>query len=202
MNATQPAKGGLHTPLQQLLLLEERVRQAGVTLPDAEQDQAFHGLRCVIGGHHCIIKLAAVAEVSDNRRVTPVPGAAGWVEGVFNFRGALVPVFRLQQFFAAVTTPAPVTGAGPLIVLRRDRKGHEFNALRVDSLHGMQKFRDAALVRRTTGGDGLAAYAEFEIAVDGASWLLLDIARLMQHVNATPPSRNHEPTADNSRRSS
>lgn len=207
MNPLQNTKGGLHTPLQQLILLEERVRQAGVSLPDAGQDQAFHGIKCVITGRNCIINLREVAEVIDSRPVAAVPGTASWVEGVFNYRGALVPVYRLADFFPQEPRREPSVAAGSshIVVLRKDRKGREFNAIRVDRLHGMQKFREAELQQYSSaagGGDGLEQVVTSQVSSDGGDWLLLDIVRLMELINGTPPFHKQTPGVSNSRRES
>ena len=58
MSTLQSTKGGFHTPLQQLFLLEERVRQAGARMPDDMDTQHwFHGIKCVINGRDCVINL-------------------------------------------------------------------------------------------------------------------------------------------------
>lgn len=207
MNPLQNTKGGLHTPLQQLILLEERVRQAGVSLPDAGQDQGFHGIKCVINGRNCIINLREVAEVIDSRPVAAVPGTATWVEGVFNYRGALVPVYRLAEFFPDEPHRQPLVAAGSshIVVLRKDRKGREFNAIRVERLHGMQKFREAELQQyHSSAGavDGLEQMVMSQVRSDGGEWLLLDIVRLMERINATSPFRKQDPGVTNSRRES
>lgn len=206
MNTMQNPKGGLHTPLQQLLLLEERVRQAGATLPDAARDAAFHGIKCVINGRNCVILLREVAEVIDSRPVTAVPGAAAWLEGVINYRGALVPVWRLRRFLPdAATGECAADASNHILVLRKDRKGREFNAIRVDRLHGMQKFREAELqpfVPDAGSRDGIGQYVEARLASDGGDWLLLDVAGLMQRVNAAAPFCTQEPGGSNSRSSS
>lgn len=207
MNPLQNSKGGLHTPLHQLMLLEERVRQAGVTLPEAGQDQTFHGIKCVISGRNCIINLREVAEVIDSRPVAAVPGTESWVEGVFNYRGALVPVYRLGDFFPDEQRPQQASAAclSHIVVLRKDRKGREFNAIRVDRLHGMQKFREAELQQYgevTGAADRLEQLARFQVRSEGGDWLLLDIVRLMELVNGTAPLCKQDNSVSNSRRES
>lgn len=207
MNPLQSTKGGLHTPLQQLMLLEERVRQAGASLPDAGQDKAFHGIKCVITGRNCIINLREVAEVIDNRPVAAVPGTAPWVEGVFNYRGTLVPVYRLGEFFPDVPRQEALlaSGSSHIVVLRKDRKGREFNAIRVDRLHGMQKFREAESQQYHSAAgavDGLERVVLSQVRSDGGDWLLLDIVRLMERINGTPPFHKQAPGVLNSRRES
>jgi len=68
--------GGFHTPLQQLLLLEERIRLAGATLPeDVDQHKRLHGIKCVIGNRDCLIDIRQVSEVIEDKdkKVTPIP---------------------------------------------------------------------------------------------------------------------------------
>jgi chemotaxis signal transduction protein len=207
MNPLQTTKGGLHTPLQQLILLAERVRQAGASLPDAGQEQALHGIKCVIAGRNCIIKLREVAEVIDSRPVAAVPGTAPWVEGVFNYRGALVPVYRLGDFFPDESGQAPpaAIASSHIVVLRKDRKGREFNAIRVDRLYGMQKFREAEIQPHSGAADpvgGLEQVVASRLSSEDGDWLLLDIVRLMELINATPPFHQQAPGESNSRRES
>lgn len=191
--STQPGpRGGFHTPLQQLLLLEERVRQAGVRLPDADMEHAFHGIKCVINGRDCVVNLREVAEVIDKRSVTPIPGTAAWIEGVINYRGLLVPVFRPQDFL--VRNPgadqALVRANGPLIVVRKDHKGNEFAAIRVNRMDGMQKFKEAELqpaAADANAADTLEHYVEHRISFEGKSWYRLSSTRLIDKMCGTNP---------------
>ncbi len=193
MNALPIAKGGFHTPLQQLLLLEERVRQAGVRLPDdAEQERWFHGIKCVINGSDCIINLREVAEVIDARPVTPIPGTAKWIEGVMNYRGTLVPVYRPHDFLARDKNAdaALASGNGHLVVLRKDRKGNEFNAIRVNRMFGMQKFKEAELQPRggaETAAQQLEHYVDNLVSCEGRLWYRLSISRLLDKMCGTSP---------------
>jgi len=192
MSTMQITRGGFHTPLQQLFLLEERVRQAGVRLPDADMERSFHGVKCVINGRNCVINLREVAEVIDRRPVTPIPGTARWIEGVLNYRGALVPVYRPHDFLArtADTDAALANENGHLVVLRKDRKGSEFNAIRVNRMFGMQKFLEADLrpaARDATVAEELAHYVDNLVSADGKTWCRLNTARLMERMCGTSP---------------
>ena len=197
MNTLHNSKGGFNTPLQQLFLLEERVRQAGVRLPDdLETERAFHGIKCVISGRDCVINLREVAEVIDKRAVTPIPGTAAWIEGVINYRGALVPVYRPHAFLErdAGADPTLADGDGHLVVLRKDRKGNAFNAIRVNRMFGMQKFSDDEL-QPPTGGDVRAAHPEHTldhyvdnlVSSEGRTWYRLNIGRLMKTMCGMSP---------------
>lgn len=196
MSTSQGARRGFNTPLQQLVLLEERVRQAGVRLPD-EQERGFHGIKCVINGRDCVINLREVAEVIDSRPVAPIPGTATWIEGVINYRGALVPVYRPHDFLARDGgADAELARAnGHLVVLRKDRKGNEFAAIRVNRMFGMQKFRDTELraAERGAAAGELAHYVDSLIGAEGRTWYRLNIARLIDKMCGTSP-RQQSPT--------
>jgi chemotaxis signal transduction protein len=192
MSTMQVSKGGFHTPLQQLFLLEERVRQAGVRLPDADMERSFHGVKCVVNGKDCVINLREVAEVIDKRAVTPIPGTAQWIEGVINYRGALVPVYRPHDFLARTdgTDNALANENGHLVVLRKDRKGNEFNAIRVNRMFGMQKFNESDLrpaARGVSAAEELGHYVDSLISAEGKTWCRLNTARLMERMCGTSP---------------
>lgn len=194
MSTMQIVKGGFHSPLQQLFLLEERVRQAGVRLPDSDLERSFHGIKCVINGKDCVVNLREVAEVIDQRAVTPIPGAAAWVEGVINYRGALVPVYRPHDFLArgGDVDPALATADGHLVVLRKDRRGNEFNAIRVNRMFGMQKFNEAELrpaASGVTSAEELEHYVDHLLSSEGRDWYRLNIARLMERICGTSPRK-------------
>jgi chemotaxis signal transduction protein len=192
MSTMQIQKGGFHTPLQQLFLLEERVRQAGVRLPDADPERSFHGIKCVISGRDCVVNLREVAEVIDKRNVTPIPGTAAWLEGVINYRGVLVPVYRPHDFLRRDPNVDPqLAGSnGHLVVLRKDRKGNEFNAIRVNQMFGMQRFTEAEVGPATDVDavpEQLEHYVDNLVSSEGKTWYRLNTARLMEKLCGTSP---------------
>lgn len=195
----QPA-GGLRTPLQQLFLLEERARLAGVHLPDeAARDQnSFYGVKCVINGLECIINMRHVVEAIDDRKVTAIPGAADWVDGVMNYRGSMVPVYRIHAFLkpGANTDEALASLDGPILVLKRGKQGArgsgEFSAIRVNRILGMQQFRDEnlhALEQDGNDPDSLQYYVNDLVRSETGEWYLLEIASLLDVLNGTNPRR-------------
>lgn len=191
MSPQAGTKRGFNTPLQQLLLLEERVRQAGVRLPEMDE-RGFHGIKCVINGRDCIVNLREVAEVIDARPVTPIPGTVAWIEGVINYRGALVPVYRPHDFLSPEKDLDPTLARdhGHLVVLRKGRRGNEFAAIRVNRMIGMQKFRDTKLraaARNVTAATELAHYVDSLVHVDGRDWHRLNIARLLETICGASP---------------
>jgi len=180
------------SPLQQLLLLEERVRRTGASLPeDASQLERFHGIKCLINDVSCVVDIGRVAEVIKVRYVTPIPGAVSWIEGVMNFRGALVPVYNLKQFLGQGENSAGKFGfsEGPLLVCRMEK---QLLALRVSKVHGMQKFdfdEFSAVTPRNTDPQTAEFYIDASITSNGISYQRFDVSRLIDVLNSFDPGQ-------------
>ncbi len=178
------------TPLQQLLLLEERVRRTGASLPeDASQMERFHGIKCLINEVSCVVDIKTVAEVIKVRHVTPIPGAVGWIEGVMNFRGALVPVYNLKRFLdqSAVPETRIAFTRGPLLVCR---VGKQLLALRVGKVFGMQKFDFDDFTPVSTQNidpHKTESYIDASVTVNASCYQRFDLGRLIDVLNSYDP---------------
>jgi chemotaxis signal transduction protein len=195
----QKSTGGFRTPLQQLFLLEERARLAGVHLPDEKgmDNQRFHGVKCVINGLESVINMRHVVEAIDDRKVTPIPGTAGWIEGVMNYRGTMVPVYRIHEFLnlGANADSKLATLDGPILAVKKITKGKKSNdihAIRVNRMIGMQKFREVDLQplnQEHTASDTLEHYVNSIISSEGKKWYLIDINSLLEVMSGTNPRK-------------
>ena len=74
-----------------------------------------------LGGTRYGISMDAVAEVGRMPRLTRVPGVPGWMAGVANFRGRILPVVDLRPLLEAPQI-SPGTAAR-LLVLSQDGVG-------------------------------------------------------------------------------
>jgi chemotaxis signal transduction protein len=192
----QKATGGFRTPLQQLFLLEERARLAGVHLPDetGRDNQRFHGVKCVINGLESVINMRHVVEAIDDRKVSSIPGSATWIEGVMNYRGTMVPVYRIHDFLKPGVNADQklATLDGPILVVKKDRKANELCAIRVNRMMGMQKFRELDLQplnQEHTASDAIEYYVDSMISSEGKSWYLIDISPLLEVMSGTNPRK-------------
>lgn len=186
------AAGGFHTPLQQLLLLEERIRLAGATLPeDVDQHNRFHSIKCVIAGNPCLIDIRQVSEVIEDKQVTPIPNSVEWIEGVMNYRGSLVAVYSVNRFLHQETPKTETAGAGegngPLIILRY---ANELSAIRVDQVMGMQKylledFRQGE--QACMDAQMLEYYTDASIDSEDKRWHRFDVAKLLDELTGRDP---------------
>ncbi len=181
---------GFKSPLQQLLLLEERVRRTGASLPeDASQMERFHGIKCLIDEATCVVDITTVAEVIKVRHVTPIPGAVGWIEGVMNFRGALVPVYNLKRFLDQRAVPVSqfAFAQGPLLVCR---VGKQLLALRVGKVFGMQKFdfdEFTPVSLQNIDPHKTDFYIDASVTANGSCYQRFDLNRLIDVLNSYDP---------------
>lgn len=192
--------GGFHTPLQQLLLLEERIRLAGATLPeDVGQHKRFHGIKSVICGCDCLIDIRLVSEVIEDKHVTPIPGSIEWIEGVMNYRGTLVAVYNIYRFLQQADESAyqeDVDDAnGPLIILRY---ANELCAIRVDEVMGMQKYLLDDFKKTVHEGaevEVLEYYIDASFASDDRTWHRFDVIKLLDEMTGRDPRIQQTPVA-------
>ena len=188
MNQT---KSSFNTPLQQILLLEESVRRTGATLPeDADQKDRFNGIRCVFQGMQCLLDIRAVAEVIEDKKVTPIPGTVEWIEGVMNYQGTLVPVYDIERYFEKEQKKTRNRAQeGPLIILRH---GQEFCALRVECVNGMKKisldeFKPVKAKKSDKGT--LNEYTDASTGIDKDRWWRLNVTKILDLLSSQEPMR-------------
>lgn len=88
------------------------------TAPTSESERDDEAVVVRLGDGRFAAALDAVAEVGRVPAVTRIPGAPGWLAGVANWRGRLLPVLDLRRLLGA---PAePLGGAARLVVLSLD----------------------------------------------------------------------------------
>ena len=98
--------------------------------------QAQQFLRLTAAGDDCAVRIDAVREILQVAQLTPLPLVPGFVAGVMNLRGRVVPVFDLG---ARVGLPALVPGRRScIIVVEIDAQTDE-----VDSRHTLGLMVDA-----------------------------------------------------------
>jgi purine-binding chemotaxis protein CheW len=86
---------------------------APVTADDAAADSDAVVVR--LGSGRFAVSLACVAEVGRVPAVTRVPGTPGWVSGVANWRGRILPILDLRGLLGA--PEVPLEASARLLVL-------------------------------------------------------------------------------------
>lgn len=72
----------------------------------------------LLGSGRFAVSLGSVAEVGRVPSVTRVPGTPGWVAGVANWRGRILPILDLRSLLGAAEVP--LTASARLLVLTAD----------------------------------------------------------------------------------
>jgi len=124
------------TPFQHLLEIDRRCRALAAVLPaQQESAQTWSGIGFRMGDRLFVASMGEVNEVLHEPRHTLLPGVKGWVRGVSNVRGRLLPIMDLCEFFGHES-------AGP----RKQRRvlvvdyQEVFAGLIVDEVFGLQHF--------------------------------------------------------------
>lgn len=103
-----------------------------------EQQEArtfWSGVGFTLAGLPYLAPMNEVAEILSVPKFTQVPGVQGWVRGIANVRGRLLPIMDLQLFFDRTATVQ--SKKRRLLVLE---KNDVYSGLIVDEIMGMQHF--------------------------------------------------------------
>ena len=126
----------MFTPFERLQQIDSRCRSLAAGLPSQEEVvQSWAGVGFRMGSRYYVAPMGEVGEVLHEPRYTQLPGVQGWVKGVANVRGRLLPVIDLCGYFGL-----------ELSALRKQRRlllvDHQevFAGLTVDEVFGMQHF--------------------------------------------------------------
>jgi twitching motility protein PilI len=125
-------------PFELLLALEQRARAAAAGARDGAAAQEWIGVAFRMGGETFLVERDEAREVMGvPAPITRVPGARGWIMGLANVRGQLLPVIDLKQYFGSGET---VAGRNTRVIVVNHR---EIPAgLVVDEVLGFRRFAD------------------------------------------------------------
>jgi twitching motility protein PilI len=124
-------------------LLRELERLARVAMTgkgrDVGADREWVGVAFRLGSEHFLVAREETREVLGfPAMLTRVPGARGWIRGIANVRGTLLPIVDLRAFLNAGTTGS---GRSSRVLVAQHR---EIPAgLLVDEVLGFRRFADA-----------------------------------------------------------
>lgn len=123
-------------PFSFLVDLARRSRAHAAGLPaQLNLKRQWSGVGFRLAGHHFISPMGQVSEMLEVPSVTRLPGVQGWVRGVANVRGRLLPLVDLEAFFDG--TLSSQRKLHRVLVLE---SGGFYVGLIVSAVHGMQHF--------------------------------------------------------------
>jgi twitching motility protein PilI len=127
-------------PFELLKELEKRSRAVAVgNAPQTSAGREWVGVAFRMGGETFLVAREETREVLGYPAVvTRIPGAKGWVKGLANVRGQLLPMLDLRQFLGSGAT---ASGRNTRVVVVNHR---EIPAgLMVDEVLGFRRFAEA-----------------------------------------------------------
>jgi twitching motility protein PilI len=127
---------GARDPFEILAEYERKSLAHVVGLPEQlDAPGLWRGVGYRVGKRRLASEFDEVIEILPMPQVTPVPGAQGWMLGVANVRGNLLPVVDLKQFLEGERT---VLHEDQRILLVRQPGGDV--AVTIDELYGQRSF--------------------------------------------------------------
>ena len=75
--------------------------------PSAEKSVAHDLLAIRLDEQHFALHLSDIAGLFADKKITPVPGASGFLLGIAGFRGVIAPVYDLQRLLGCPTVRNP-----------------------------------------------------------------------------------------------
>lgn len=161
------------SPFDALVDYERRSLAHVTGLPEElEAPGLWRGVGYRIGNRWLASEFDQVIEILPLPQVTPVPGAQGWMLGLANVRGNLLPIVDLKQFLEGERT---VLHEGQRILLVRQPGGDV--AVLIDQLFGQRSFIDEQQVEPALEGR-YTHFVDRAYRLDEHVWSIFSLERL------------------------
>ncbi|WP_300619433.1 chemotaxis protein CheW [Dokdonella sp.] len=165
------------SPFEALAAYEQRSLAHAAGAPEQiEAPGLWRGIGFRLGGRYFVSSIAEVNEILTLPALTPVPGARGWLLGIANVRGNLVPVVDLHEFIAGPRSA--VTETTRVLVVRQP--GGAVGLL-VDEVLGQRSFSSEQIAAAV--GEADPRYARFvgeNVQLGDILWGLFSMAELVR----------------------
>ena len=164
-------------PFELLLELERRsiAAASGRGMETGAADE-WVGVAFRVGESLIVCPRNQVREILTYPGVTKIPGSKGWLKGLSNIRGQLLPIIDMEEFFGGQETLAGR-------VTRVIWVNHDDipAGLLVDEVRGFRRFKAPDLRKETKGvAPALQPYLTGHFERDDETWLVLDLMRLVE----------------------
>lgn len=165
------------TPFEVLAEYERRSLAHAAGAPE-QVDAAglWRGIGFRIGDRHFVSSIAEVNEILTLPPLTPVPGARGWLLGIANVRGNLVPVIDLRDFVGGGRS---ATSETTRVLIVRQHGGSA--GLLIDEVLGQRSFSEEQL--NAAVGEADEKYGRFvgeNVQLGDVLWGLFSMAALVR----------------------
>jgi twitching motility protein PilI len=165
-------------PFQRLRRLERLGFQHDATLPEQEEAVAlWTGVGFRLAGRHYIAPMRDVTEILTPPELSRVPHARGWVRGIANVRGTLLPVMDLGAYLGKSRINPSRLARVLVIGMQGSQAG-----LLVDEVLGLRHFEaESRRAGHTEPDVAIAEYIDGAFVADGLTWPVFSMNRLARH---------------------
>lgn len=155
--------------------IEQRSLQNSPGLPQKEVAQRFwEGVLFTVSGVRLVTPLNEVKEILNFPSVvTPVPGTLGWVKGIANVRGNLLPIIDLQTFLDGKAIQA---GRRTRILVMGE--GELYAGLMVENILGIRRFPEEFRTKSGGVAGPVGAFIQGSFVLEGESWPIFSMNKL------------------------
>lgn len=162
-------------PIAMLAEIERRARINAAGLPQQEDiREQWSGIGFRLAEQWLLAPLADVTELLTLPPMTRVPGAKGWVLGIANVRGNLLPIMDLNGFLYGRRT---VVGKRSRVLVMNHRG--VFAGLLVEEVAGLRHFAADSRLSATPESDvETLPYLERGFELDGRAWPVFSVRTL------------------------
>lgn len=136
----------------------------------------------ILGQTKFAVPVLKTKEIVEYGKITPVPEAPAYVDGVINLRGGVVPVIDLMHRFFAIK--AEITEATSIMIVEPEIDGEETRmGLVVDTVKDVLEIKEEHLEPPPKYGSKLKAEYIMNVAsFDDDFILILDIDRILSQI--------------------
>lgn len=164
-------------PLALLHDIEQRSLQNAQGLPQRAKTQVlWDGIGFRIGDTTLVAPLTQVNEILHFPKLTLVPGTQGWVKGLANIRGTLLPVMDLRGFLGQSATS--LNTHSRIMVVHQDNL---MVGLLVDEVLGLKHFAAEETATRVKKlNDSVRPYIQGAFQQSGQTWYVFNMSVLAE----------------------
>ena len=164
-------------PLALLREIEQRSLKTARGLPQQEETHTlWHGIGFRINDVTLVAPLTQVNEILHYPKLTMVPGTRGWVKGLANIRGTLLPVMDLRGYLGQTATS--LDAHSRIMVVHQENL---VVGLLVDEVLGLKHFEpDESVTRVKKLSGAVRPYIQGAFQQSGQTWYVFNMSALAE----------------------
>lgn len=166
------------TPFELLQDIDQRCRLNAKGLPTGTRVvEDWIGIGFTLTGKKLVAKMDDVAEILPPPETIRVPGVLGWVKGLANVRGTLMPILDMNVFLKGkINNPAKEQR---ILVIN---KHNVVAGLLVEEVFGLRRFKPEMKAEEVSSDMGLLEpYLEGAFTDEQDLWNIISFEKLVSH---------------------